>query len=43
MRKKNKRKKNLEVIGGEGDESDVKIKEKCFGKQNKKEDEIKVN
>ena len=28
-----------EVIDGEGDESDVKIKEKWFGKQNRKEDE----
>ena len=27
------------MIGGEGDESDVKIKEKWFGKQNRKEDE----
>ena len=27
------------MIGGEGDESDVKIKEKWFEKQNRKEDE----
>ena len=31
------------MIGGEGDESDVKIKEKWFGKQNRKEDETKMN
>ena len=32
------------MIGGEGDENgDVKTKEKWFGKQNRKEDEIKVN
>jgi len=27
------------VLDGEGDESDVKTKEKSFGKQNRKEDE----
>ena len=28
------------MIGEEGDESDVKIKEKWFRKQNRKEDEV---
>ena len=36
-------KRNPEVIDGEGDEGDVKTKEKWFRKQNRKEDEIKVN
>ena len=31
------------VIGEKSDESDVKINEKWFGKQNRKEDEIKMN
>ena len=38
--RKSKRKGNPEVIGEESDESDVKIKEKWFGKQNRKEDEV---
>ena len=28
------------MIGEEGNESDTKIKEKWFGKQNRKEDEV---
>ena len=40
---KEKEKKIKHVVGGEGDENDVKIKEKWFGKQNKKEDEAKMN
>ena len=31
------------MIGEESDESDVKIKEKWFGKQNRKEEETKSN
>ena len=42
--KKRKEMESKHVVGGEGDESDdVKTKEKWFGKQNKKEDETKVN
>ena len=33
MRKRKEKKRNLKVIGEEGDESDVEIKEKWFGKQ----------
>jgi len=41
--KEKEKKRNLKVIGEEGDESDVKIKEKWFGKQNRKEDETYGN
>ena len=34
-----KEKEIKHVVGGEGDQSDVKMKEKWFGKQNRKEDE----
>ena len=40
-KKEKEKKRNLKVIGEEGDESDVKIKKKWFGKQNRKEDEDK--
>ena len=46
LEKENKRKEKeiKNVIGGDGDENgDVKTKEKWFGKQNRKEDETKVN
>ena len=43
LEKGKKRKEIKNVIGGEGNESDVKIKKKWFGKQNRKEDETKVN
>ena len=43
QKKKIKENKIQNVIGGESDESDVKIKEKQFGKQNRKEDETKLN
>ena len=41
---KGKEKEIQNVVGGEGDENgDVKTKEKWFGKQNRKEDETKLN